>query len=911
MVVSQLRNDRPRSITMLVAIAVATAAFTVLTGAADTARVVANQKVASTGPSAYDILVRPRGTQTAIERDSGEVRPGFLDGVFGGISMQQYRTIKTIPGVEVAAPVAMIGYTLQNVPFPVSLGHVTGPAPRQLFEVGVTTTTDRGLSHVPSPPWYVYVTRRPLTPPPDRGTLKAISGPTTETEPDGRQTPVCGGGRPKDSNPYDATARDNDKCESLATAANQHAQTSLFVAVPLLIEAIDPAAEARLDGLNRTIVNGRYLRGSDGPNSVHGTKADLDGPTFPVLVSSRNYLDDAFTVTVRRLVGPAARSVLHHRLGVSDNAPRGTGPIVHEQHISIGTAYKTLVQQLRGRIDRDVFSPVDGLWRVKPARYEPATAGTALRPVRVSNPSSVWRSHFQYDGYVRAPADNQDTSYRDVIEHIAHNNAISGFTLPAPVAVGVFDPNRIRPFNPLSHVPLGGYEPPQAEPADAGSKALLHDRNLLPNSNLAGYLGQPPQLITTLSALPALENTQAYTGNLNPAKPISAIRIRVAGASHEGALSRARVNLVAQDIIERTGLQVDITAGSSPSTRVTDLPAGAFGRPALELREGWVDKNIAVRILRAVDRKSLLLFILVLVVSGLFVLNAATAAVRSRRRQLGILACTGWSPRQLFATVVSEQALIGLLAGVAGLLVAIPIAAAAHLHVTASRAGLAVLAACVLAVLAALPPAISASRADPLEAIRPPVTRFRTARPVRTVPSLAVRNLIRGRGRSAIAVIGLAIGVCSTVFLLAVTTSFNGQLAGDLLGQAVTVQVRGVDYAAVLVMLALGVFGVTDVLYLNVRERSTELATLQATGWSRRQIGALITAEGTILGACGSLLGAAAGVAAISTFTSETVHGALPLAALALAVGTALGALAAVLPIQTLPGRLSTALAEE
>jgi putative ABC transport system permease protein len=911
LVIAQLRNDRPRSITMLAAIAVATAAFTVLTGAADTARVVANQKVASTGPSAYDILVRPRGTQTAVERESGEVRPDFLDGVFGGISMQQYRTIRKIPGVDVAAPVAMIGYTLQSTPFPISLGHVAGPATRQLFEVGVSTATDRGLSHIPSPPSYVYVTRRPLVFPPDRGSLKAINGPVTETEPDGRHPPVCGGGQPTYTDPYHASARDNDRCESLATASAHPTASSLYVAVPMLIEAINPAAEARLDGLNDAIVNGRYLRSSDGVGSVAGTIADRHSPTFPVLVSSRNYLDDSFTVVVRRLATSAADAVLKHPLQRTDSASRGTGPIVHEQHVTIGTAYHVLVQQLLGRTDRDFFSPVDGLWRVKPVRYAPAAAGTALGPLRTSNPTSVWRSRFQYDGYVRAPADNEDIAYRQVTEHIAKNSAFSSSSLPAPVAVGVFDPSRIRPFNPLTHVPVGGYEPPQADPADASSKALLHDHSLLPNSNLAGYLGQPPQLITTFSALPALENSLAFTGQLNAGKPISAIRIRVAGANNEGALSRARVNLVAQDIIERTGLQVDITAGSSPSTRVTDLPAGAFGRPPLVLREGWVDKNIAVRILRAVDRKSLLLFILVLVVSGLFVLNAATAAVRSRRRQLGILACTGWSPRQLFATVMSEQAVIGVVAGVVGLAVAIPIAAATRLHVTALRAVLALVAAAVLSVLAAIPPAISASRADPLEAIRPPVSRFRAARPVRTLPGLAMRTLLRGRGRSAIAVIELAIGICSTVFLLAVTTSFNGQLAGDLLGEAVTVQVRGVDFAAVLVMLALGVFGVTDVLYLNVRERGTELATLQATGWSRRQIGRLITFEGTILGFSGSLLGAAVGIASISTFTSETVHDALPIAALAVAIGTALGALAALLPIQTLPRRLATSLAEE
>jgi putative ABC transport system permease protein len=910
-VTAQLRNDRPRTVTMLAALAVATAAFTVLTGAADTARVVANQKVASTGPSAYDILVRPRGSQTAVERQSGEVRPGFLDGVFGGISMNQYREIKRIPGIEVAAPVAMIGYTLQYVPVSIGLGHLTDPAVRQLYSVGATTTTDRGLSHIPVPPSYIYVTRRPLKRPPRSGSLKVLDEPTREVEPDGKALPVCGGGQPTYTNPYDAGARDSDFCEPFRKIAHEKSPDAVGVSVPLLIEAIDPAAEAKLDGLNDTIVDGRYLRGSDGVNTVKGTHADLDSPTFPVLVSSRNYLDDTTTITVRRLSSAAARAVVKHPLALNDNSDRGTGPVVSEKQIGVGAAYQTLVQQLLGHSDRNVFSPVDGLWRVKPVSYEPAPPGAALRPTPTTNPNSVWRSELQSDGYVGAPIDTRDTAYRTLQEHISSNSAVGGDTLPVPIAVGEFDPNRIRPFNPLTHVPLGGYEPPQATPADARSRALLHGKDLLPNNNLAGYLGQPPQLITTLAALPALENSQAFSGNLRPGKPISAIRIRVTGASNEGALSRARVNLVAQDIIERTGLQVDITAGSSPSTRVTDLPAGKFGRPALELREGWIVKNIAVRILRAVDRKSLLLFILVLVVSGLFVLNAATAAVRSRRRQLGILACSGWAPRQLFASVISEQAVIGLVAGVVGVGVAVPIAAATNLHVTAARVVLAILAATALAMLAAVPPAISASRADPLEAIRPVAGRFRAARAVHSTLGLAGRNLIRGRGRSAIAVVGLAIGICSTVFLLAVTTSFNGQLAGDLLGQAVTVQVRGVDYAAVVVMLALGVFGVTDVLYLNVRERSSELATLQATGWSRRQVGRLITFEGAILGVLGSLLGVVVGVALISNFTNETVRAALPLAAIALAVGAALGVLSAVLPVQTLPRRLASALAEE
>jgi putative ABC transport system permease protein len=903
---AQVRGDPSRSVTILAAVAVATAAFTVLTGAADTSKVVADHEVTSTGPSAYDILVRPHGSETAVERASAQVRPGFLDGVFGGISLAQYHQLAKLPGVAVAAPVAMVGYTLQTIFLSVHLAPVVGTGRRQLFSVAVSTATDRGLSHIPSPPSYVYVTRRPLELPPRSGTLAQLDQPIREVEPGGRKVPICSGSGGRYPNPYLAEAREFDECVSLASR-HPDLTVPLKITVPLLIEAVDPVAEAKLDGLNRSIIRGRYLRSIDGPSLGKGV--DRGSPVFPVIVSSRNYLDDTFNVAVRRLSSSAADGVLTHELAATDSASRGGGPVVERRQVGMNVAYQQLVRQLQGLINRRVFSPVDGLWRVTPVRYRESPSSQVLDPVATSNSNRIWSSHFQSDGYVGTPPDNRDSAYRTVHEHIASNDTSD--SLPAPVAVGVFDPAKIEPFNPLTHVPLGGYEPSQARPADARSRELLHGRDLLPNSNLAGYLAQPPQLVTTLSSLSALESSQAFAGNLNATRPISAIRIRVAGVSGLGPLSRARVNLVAQDIIERTGLQVDITSGSSPSTRVTDLPAGRFGRPALAIQEGWIAKGVALQILRAVDRKSLLLFILVLVVCGLFVLNAATAAVRARRQQLGVLACTGWSGRQLFTAAISEQAGLGLVAGVIGVLAAVPIAHGAGLHVTWVRAGVAVPAAVALAVLAALVPAWSASRAHPLDALRPPAGHFSSRRAVRSRTGLAVRNLVRARGRSLIAIAGLAVGICSTVLLLAITTSFNGQLAGDLLGEAVTVRVRGVDYAAIAVMLAIGVLGITDVLYLNIRERANELATLTATGWSRSDVARLITLEGSGLGLIGSLLGAVVGVLAMNAFTNEPVRTALVLSAVTVAAGTLLGALAAVLAVQSLPRRLSRALAEE
>ncbi len=80
-------------------------------------------------------------------------------------------------------------------------------------------------------------------------------------------------------------------------------------------------------------------------------------------------------------------------------------------------------------------------------------------------------------------------------------------------------------------VPLGAFAPTTAAPADAASRSALHGPDLLPSLNVGGYVSQPPQLITTLDALPALENSAYFSDDLHTGDPISVIRVRVAGGS--------------------------------------------------------------------------------------------------------------------------------------------------------------------------------------------------------------------------------------------------------------------------------------------------------------------------------------------------------------------------------------------
>jgi putative ABC transport system permease protein len=171
--------------------------------------------------------------------------------------------------------------------------------------------------------------------------------------------------------------------------------------------------------------------------------------------------------------------------------------------------------------------------------------------------------------------------------------------------------------------------------------------------------------------------------------PISVVRVRVAGVTGPNPVSLERIREVAQQIEVRTGLEVDIVAGSSPSPTAVDLRAGKFGQPPLTLSENWVKKGVAIAILTAIDKDSLVLFTLILIVCILFVANSASVAIRGRRRELGVLACLGWTRPRLFTAVLGELAAVGLAAG--------------------------------------LIPAWLAARAEPVASVRPPVLGVRRA----------------------------------------------------------------------------------------------------------------------------------------------------------------------------------------
>ncbi|MFD8032953.1 FtsX-like permease family protein [Streptomyces sp. NPDC059717] len=441
--------------------------------------------------------------------------------------------------------------------------------------------------------------------------------------------------------------------------------------------------------------------------------------------------------------------------------------------------------------------------------------------------------------------------------------------LPSPFVrlVGRYDTGKLPGFSPLSQAPLETYQPPQVTAADSATRAALHDKPLRPDRNLGGYVSPPPTMLTTMKSITALTKSRRFR-SLQDTAPVSAIRIRVAGVTGVDAASRARVNAVAGQIrAAYPRLQVDVTIGSSPAPQTVTLNASAH------VTEPWVAKGVALRILRAVDTKSAVLFVLVLVVCALFLGQAALASVRSRRTEIGTLRCLGWSGGEVLRLVLGELAAIGLAAGAAGAILAYVLGWLLGQPDAGTKSLLVLPVAFLLATVAGLIPAWLATRLGPMEAIRPPVAAARRARPVRSVAGLAMLSLLRMRGRTLLGAAGLALGVAAFTLLLALTLGFQGEVAGSLLGNAVVAQARGADYVSVALSLLLGAAGAVDVLIISQRERATDLAVLRATGWTNRELAMLTLYEGIGLALLGGLSGAVAGVAGVLSLGQGVLHG--------------------------------------
>lgn len=791
--------------------------FVTLLGTSQTTTASLSADITRSWQTPYDLLVRPASSVTELERQAGLVRPNYASGIAGGISLAQLQTIRTIPDVTVAAPVAIVGLVNWQIE-----GVGTGPLKKpigsglKVYRSVISATADAGLSVAPVETHFSVVA--------STGELRI--DPQTL---DGRLTAagtvtVCH---------YPVSCWAPQQCFGTRCGpAEDPPAYGIEMLQPMVVAGIDPQAEARLVGLDHCIDSGRYLSAADVP--APALDRDPAGPAIPVLVSTRSFIDETYYLDVSESDDPA---ILQGR-GPAD---LGNWRPVGEQSVTVDDLYRRYLPRLGEEVDE---WPVWTLGQVDYLNVGP----DELRPtVRVAH-DSIYNRNYQVAGFpagLLIPPTARDRWFRTVDSH--GFNGEQGLRYWRPV--GRYNPTCLPGFDRLAGGALETYSVPEVRLPDG--------RQMQPNRSPGAYLNMPPLILTTMAGAAWFADPSRFREGPGDAF-ISVIRIRVDGVASPSKAAEARLARVAAAIKETTGLQVDVVKGSSQREVAIDLAAGIFDRPELRLSEGWWLKGVAIRFVRAVSIQNVALASLSLLAAAVLVGQTAYISARRRRREFGTLRALGWPAWRIAQLVETEVLLLGLAAGAAGLVLGLALLGFLHASLAGPPVWFAIPASVLVALLAGIIPALAASRGPTISVMRGEAA-IRRGRPVGSVAGLGVRLLLReARLESVLGIGAIALGASLIGTVLLVALAFRGQLDTTLLGLDLSGKVRPFHAAIAALTLLVGGLAAGEVMVLAYLERQPHFAILRALGWPRADVALVLAAQGLVIGLLGGLLGALA-----------------------------------------------------
>ena len=409
----------------------------------------------------------------------------------------------------------MVGYADLNADVfePVPAADLKGSG-RQLYRITTTWVSDGGASRIAQPPAYLYVTPQALKLS-SNGTGKTV---TDGTSPGCPVTPVFPS---PGANPFGLAAQSYTRCWSRVNSTTcrrsrgpEHTRRAT--------SSLDRPGAGRGDRPGRRGETGRAEPGAGlGPLPGREPGGSMARPC-PVLASSASGMNEYAQTTLQQLAAPSAMPDMDDAWkSAQASAP---GQTVATVRTTAQQAYSGVLNGPPETYENGVSGTLaTGYWSLGPVDYQRGSAG-ALTPRPVVNPPSVW-----YTGsLVPIAMDDEGSQYRTVTSHVKTTQQTFGDLIKVG---GVFDPDKIKSFSALSQVPLGDYQPVAVTPADRGQPPGAGRERPAAQPEPGRLVSQPVNLVTTLSALPALENSPDLLRRLHASDPISVIRVRVAGVT--------------------------------------------------------------------------------------------------------------------------------------------------------------------------------------------------------------------------------------------------------------------------------------------------------------------------------------------------------------------------------------------
>jgi hypothetical protein len=852
---------------------------------------------------AYDILVRPAGARLDLESTNGLVEPDFLSfSGTGGISLDQLAQVRSIRGVELAAPVGFVGYVRYTLSSPVV--HLPAPpAVPTLFRFSVSAYTGDGVDSV-------LVQRQ---------TGEILMGPPDADGQPGHWATDFGG-----------LTSGSGPGGNVSTIASSNRSLPAVVS-PIM--AVDPAAEEallgpssaflrsfqRLDKVGRTVgafdpglVPSQFTYSRFLLRSAREDSSAAGRPVVPLVVSNRLYAPLRLELTVEQLGHPLKA---YPNGAVVDEILRSAEELAGPGATPLGRSTNDLSDALRPLQLAEISVTWPGATKGDSVTSLTALGGfstqLADRPTYRSVPSrlgSTSRLAFEIDPMgVVGPDGDPATAGPPIVGPPQSGEVANGreeayrrlrgvpFAVPgvsgAPgfgaqpfyfAPIGDFDLTRlVLPSNPLNYVPLGAYDPPQTlRVADADGTST--HQTMSPTLNPAGLILVPPLAITDLAGARVLRGE----------RPIDAIRLRVANVRDFGPEGRAQIERVAAAIAD-LGLDVDVVAGASPQEVEAYVPAYFQADGSRDLgwiQQPWTTLGASERVSRGLTEGTIELLWLGILSGAIWAIAMQLIQASSRRREIALLLGLGWRLRSVWWWLVAESLAVATAVAVAG--------AGAWLVTGRGAAGVVAVVAVVATIIATPVVAVGWSLRTVMGSTGAALargdlsTRVIRALDGTTIAGFAVRDALARPTRSLALGGALATAGASLAVAIGGVVSTAERVGPTLLASALTDMVRPAQIAVLSMTAITSVTAVILLIRLGARERATEERSLASLGWSRREIVSVRTLGGLVISLPAAI---ASGCAALAILRIDPILEPGATIVEAAAITVALGVLGAVM----------------
>lgn len=415
-------------------------------------------------------------------------------------------------------------------------------------------------------------------------------------------------------------------------------------------------------------------------------------------------------------------------------------------------------------------------------------------------------------------------------------------------------------FTPVDIVPrfIGQHErgqfvevwnPLQPRILQDGNGNHFTDKWLRPTLQGQSYFPQAPDMVMSIESATTLKPKEK--------NPLSSIRVVVEGVETRSFENQQKVQAVADEIRKRTGHQTEILIGSSAAKVHVNFADAKESEPKI-LEEAWQKIGFSWDIQRTMNRSSLILFAYLAILSFVFIYTLITHSLLKRSIDFAILRSFGWQRKHIIRVLLIEITILAFLP-------LIPFVIVNRWGViTDGYQGLLLFV--ILVAMIAVSYFAGSRRAimlPPRQALIGEAKDSRMARfvKIRSTISFAFNQMLRRPARFSL----LSVVIAMTSFMLLVIISTQQSLQNDLsvsfVGEVVAVDLAGVQglYLGLGIVLTSAVIFL--LIYLNMSERQMEFYTLKALGWTSARLRTYLFIEaigiaviGTGIGIIGTLV---------------------------------------------------------